>query len=415
MHDFLQFLEHAYTAYQAVGCAREILKRHGFEELDERLPWDVRPEGKYFVVRGGSAVIAFTGGDAAQGFKIVASHTDSPCLKLKENATLSDGNATRLNTEPYGGGLWYTFFDRPLRLAGRVVREEAGALTPCSFVSDFSVSLPSLAVHLQRDANEKFAPNLQNDLPVLSLGDRDLRALIGDCVSFDLYAACAEKPYLWGADGEFLSSPRLDDLASVYASLNTLAKSRTAGACIAACLDSEEIGSRTRQGAGSDFLRMVLSRIAEAQGLSDAQYAAALAASFCISLDNAQGFHPNHAAKYDPSDRAYLGKGVALKGHAGGAYTTDALSTAVVKTIFSRAGAPLQTFYNRSDMRSGGTLGTISLGQAGILTADIGLPQLAMHAAVETIACADFAALETGLSAYWQSTISAEGDRIVIR
>ena len=160
MHEFLQFLEHAYTAYQAVGCAREILKRHGFEELDERLPWDVRPEGKYFVVRGGSAVIAFTGGDAAQGFKIVASHTDSPCLKLKENATLSDGNATRLNTEPYGGGLWYTFFDRPLRLAGRVVREEAGALTPCSFVSDFSVSLPSLSLSSSSGALRRLRPAL---------------------------------------------------------------------------------------------------------------------------------------------------------------------------------------------------------------------------------------------------------------
>lgn len=409
-----EFLENSYTAYQAAEGARALLTAQGFCELDERAPWKIEPRGKYFVVRGGSAVIAFTGGDAKEGFKIVASHTDSPCFKLKENAALSDGTYTRLNTEPYGGGLWYTFFDRPLRLAGRVVREEDGALKAQSFVSAFTVSLPSLAVHLNRDANEKFAPNLQENLPLLTLGGKALAELLGSPVSYDLFAACAEKPYLWGAENEFFSAPRLDNLASVYASLHTLSQSRTAGVCVAACLDSEEIGSRTRTGAASDFLRAVLTRIAEAQGLTQAEYCAALAASFCISLDNAQGFHPNYPAKFDPADRAYLGKGVALKAHANGAYATDALSAAVVKTVFRRAGAPLQTFYNRSDMRSGSTLGTISLGQAGVLTADIGLPQLAMHSAVETIACADYAALEAGLSAFWQSALRIDGDRAEI-
>ena len=408
------FLGTSYTAYNAADNARAFLRAHGFCELDERAPWTLAPQGKYFVVRGGSAVIAFTGGDAAKGFKIVASHTDSPCLKLKENGELSDGTYTRLNTEPYGGGLWYTFFDRPLRLAGRTVYEEDGALVSRTFASDFTVSLPSLAIHLNRDANEKFAPNLQENLPLLTLGGKRLAELLGSPVSFDLFAACAEKPYFWGAENEFFSAPRLDNLASVFASIRTLAQGEATGVCVAACLDSEEIGSHTRAGAASDFLRAVLVRIAEAQGLTRAEYYAALAASFCISLDNAQGFHPNYAAKFDPSDRAYLGKGAALKAHANGAYATDALSAAVVRTVFGRAGAPLQTFYNRSDMRSGSTLGTISLGQAGILTADIGLPQLAMHSAVETIACADYAALEAGLSAFWKSDIRIDGDRAEI-
>ena len=402
MQDFLRFLDTSYTAYQAVENARTLLTAHGFTELSERGEWKIEAGGRYFVVRGGSALAAFTGGDARKGFKIAASHTDSPCLKLKEDPALSDGRCVRLNAEPYGGGIAYSFFDRPLRIAGRVVRETADGLRAQPFASGFFVSLPSLAIHLDRTVNEKFAPNMQANLPLLTLGNREFQELIGGAAAFDLYAACAETPYFWGAEGEFLSAPRLDDLASVYASLHTLAQTPCEGVCVAACFDGEEIGSQTRQGAGGDFLRSVLTRVAAAQGLTEGQYFSALAASFCLSLDNAQGYHPNYPEKFDPADRAYLGGGVALKAHAGGAYATDALSAAVAKTIFSRAGAPLQCFYNRSDMRSGSTLGAISLGQASVLTADIGIPQLAMHAAVETIACADFAALEAGLAAFWK-------------
>ena len=199
----------------------------------------------------------------------------------------------------------------------------------------------------------------------------------------------------------------------MWASVTSLAAGST-GVCVAACLDSEEVGSRTRQGAAGDFLRSVLTRIAAQQALTEEELLCAYAKSFCISLDNAQGFHPNHAEKFDPKERAILGKGVAIKGHAGGAYTTDALSSAVVRTVFARAEAPLQVFYNRSDARSGSTLGAISLGQACILTVDIGLPQLAMHSAVETIACADYMALERGLAAFWNSTVQTDGETVTI-
>lgn len=408
-----EFLETSYTAYQAADNVRAYLLAHGFRELRETEAWNLKQGGKYFAVRGGSAVIAFCMGDARQGFKIVASHTDSPALKLKENPALSDGNYTRLNTEPYGGGLWYTFFDRPLRLAGRVVREREGALVSESFASDFIVTLPSLAPHLNRAVNEGFAPEQQKDLPLLALGTSDFEALLGNPVAYDLFAACAQKPYFWGEHGEFFSAPRLDNLASVWASVTSLAAGST-GVCVAACLDSEEVGSRTRQGAAGDFLRSVLTRIAAQQALTEEELLCAYAKSFCISLDNAQGFHPNHAEKFDPKERAILGKGVAIKGHAGGAYTTDALSSAVVRTVFARAEAPLQVFYNRSDARSGSTLGAISLGQACILTVDIGLPQLAMHSAVETIACADYMALERGLAAFWNSTVQTDGETVTI-
>lgn len=414
MNGLMQFLSAAYTAYQAVDIARGMLLSNGFCELHEGDAWQLMPDGKYFVVRGGSALIAFTMGDAAQGFKIVASHTDSPALKLKEDPALSDEHYTRLNAEPYGGGLWYTFFDRPLRLAGRVVHEREGALLSENFVSGFCVTLPSLAIHLNRGANEGFAPQMQKDLPVLSLGKTDFSALIGAPLTYDLFAACAQPPYLWGAENELIASPRLDNLASVYASLTTL-MGGSEGVCVAACLDNEEVGSRTRQGAGGDFLSAVLRRIALAQNMGEEELLRAYAKSFCISLDNAQGFHPNHGEKFDPKERAMLGKGVAIKGHAGGAYTTDALSSAVIKRVFANANAPLQVFYNRSDARSGSTLGAISLGQVCILTADIGLPQLAMHSAVESIACADYRALEAGLACFWKSSIRIENDRIGVQ
>lgn len=414
MNNLMQFLQTSYTAYQAVDNARALLNSKGFSELSEADAWNLKDGGKYFVVRGGSAIVAFCAGDAKKGFKIVASHTDSPALKLKENPALSDGNYTRLNTEPYGGGLWYTFFDRPLRLAGRVVREKDNTLCSESFASNFLITLPSLAIHLNRTANEGFVPDKQKDLPLLSLGKSDFDSLLEKPVSYDLYTACAQEPYLWGENNEFLSSPRLDNLASVYASLATITD-KTNGVCVAACLDSEEVGSNTRQGAAGDLLSAVLKRIALSQKLNEEEMLCTLAKSFCISLDNAQGFHPNHGEKFDPQDRAMLGKGVAIKGHAGGAYTTDALSSAILKKVFSLADAPLQVFYNRSDARSGSTLGAISLGQVCILTVDIGLPQLAMHSAVETIACEDYKSLEKGLSAFWNSEISIDGDQVNIR
>lgn len=408
------FLNDSYTAYQATERAAGFLQENGFRQLSETETWELSPDGKYYVVRGGSALIAFRAGNASKGFKIVSSHTDSPCLKLKEQPARSDDVFTRLNAELYGGGLWYSFFDRPLKLAGQIVSDEHGTLIRRPFVSAFTVLIPSLAIHQNREANEKFAPDPQSDLqPLLSLKKSEFDALIGRPVSYDLFAACAEAPFVWGANDEFLSSPRLDNLTSVYASLRSLAAGGT-GACLAACFDSEEIGSRTRQGAGSDFLRSVLERLAASQGIAGEGLLRAYAASVCLSLDNAHSVHPNHPEKCDPTNRTAAGGGIVIKGHAGGAYTTDAFTSAIVKTIFRRAGVPFQTFYNRSDMRSGSTLGAISLGQAGIPSVDIGLAQLAMHSAVETIACEDYLALEQGLSAFYGAEIAVGDGKAVI-
>lgn len=415
MNGLLQFLETSYTAYQAVQNAEEFLGANGFINLPEEEAWKVREGGKYYTVRNGSSLIAFTVGKGNK-CKIVASHTDSPCLKLKENPVMETAGFRKLNTEPYGGGLWYSFFDRPLKIAGRVVKDENGKLSARNTVSGFTAVIPSLAIHMNRDANEKFAPNPQTDLlPAISLSETDLAQVTDGALSYDLYAVCAEKPFVSGVNGEFISAPRVDNLTSVYSSLRALVQAEnTEGVCLCACLDNEEIGSRTRQGAGGDFLRAVLTRIAEARGVSEAELYRAYASSFLVSLDNAHSVHPNHPEKCDPTNRAAAGGGVVIKEHAGGAYTTDALSSAVVKTVFRRADVKYQVFFNRSDMRSGGTLGAISLGQVSIPSADLGIAQLAMHSAVETFAKDDYEQLEKGLKAFFESSITFYKDGVCV-
>ncbi len=409
-----EFLNASYTAYQATENARQLLLENGFLPLSETEDWALEENGKYFVERNGSSLVAFTVGALDDfSFKIVASHTDSPALKLKENAVSLTGAYAKLNAETYGGGIWYSFFDRPLKIAGRVVVNEGGILKSENVASEYFVTVPSLAVHMNRGVNEGFSVNAQTDLqPLFALSENgetpDFLSGITEkeVVSYDLYLVNADMPYVFGRNGEFLASPRIDNLTSVCSSLEALtAHGESGGVCVAACLDNEEVGSQTLQGAGGDFLENVLRRIAYALKFDDNEYYKALAASFLISLDNAHAMHPNHPEKCDPTNKTTMGGGVVVKSHANKAYTTDALSSAVIKTIFKKAGVKYQTFFNRSDMRSGGTLGAISLSHASILSADLGLAQLAMHSASECFAKADYEELLNGLTAYYSSNI----------
>lgn len=414
MNGLFEFLKTSYTAYQAVQNAQTYLTQRGFCRLFEGEPWNIAEGGKYFVIRGGSSLIAFTVNKGIS-FKIVASHTDSPCLKLKENPVIAAEGVYKLNAEPYGGGIYYSFFDRPLKIAGRTVTEKKGALTAASYISDFQVTIPSLAVHMNRETNEKFAPNPQIDLlPLLAASEINFAELIGNPLSYDLFLACAEEPFTSGANGEFLTAPRVDNLTSVYASLTALGK-EGAGVCVAACLDHEEVGSQTAQGAGGDFLSVTLTRIASARGLSQEEYFRALSSSFLVSLDNAHALHPNRPEKCDPTNRAKMGGGIVIKSHANKAYTTEAMSSALVKTIFEKANVSYQTFYNRSDMRSGSTLGAISQGQVSMLSVDLGIAQLAMHAMMETFCKQDYAALIEGLTAIYRSEICIQGETLTVK
>lgn len=415
MNGLLQFLERSYTPYHAVANAQKLLCEQGFAQLNETDAWDLKQGGKYFIVRGESALIAFTVGQK-RNFKIVASHTDSPCLKLKHSPALCSDGYTRLNCETYGGGIWYTFFDRPLAVAGRIiVKKKNGALESKLYESDYTLVVPSVAVHQNREVNANFAPNAQTDLlPLFAAGEVRFE-LPENAVASDLYLACAQKPFVCGARGDLISTSRADNLTSVYSSLTALIRAVPTGINVCACFDAEEVGSRTLQGAASDFLSAALQRIAFALGMSREEYLRALPASFLVSLDNAHAVHPNHPEKSDLTNRPVLGGGIVIKSHADRAYTTDALTCAVMQTVFEGADAKYQHFYNRSDLRSGSTLGAIGLSQVGVPSCDIGLAQLAMHSAVETFSAADYAELEKGLTAFYKSDIVCKSNCVSVK
>ena len=282
-------------------------------------------------------------------------------------------------------------------------------------VSSYVVTIPSLAVHMNRTVNDGFAVNPQNDLlPLVGLKGKSVAESLGypNAIAYDLFLAPDELPFMSGINGEFLCSPRLDNLTSAYSSLAALCEGEGEGICVAALFDHEEVGSRTRQGAGSDFLVSVLGRVCAALQI-DAEKT--YAGSFAISLDNAHAVHPNHPEKCDPTNRPVIGGGVVIKAHANKAYTTEALSAAVIRSIFKKAGVLCQTFYNRSDMASGSTLGAISLSQVGMLTVDMGLAQLAMHSAVECVAKSDLDALQKGLVAFYSADFELGENSVAFR
>ncbi len=423
MDNLIKYLQTSLTAYHAVQNGEALLAQNGFTKLSETEDWTLAEGGKYYVARGG-ALIAFTVGSLNEfSYKIVASHTDSPALKLKENSLQKSSLYATLNTETYGGGIWYSFLDRPLKIAGRVVKKENGRLITQNVVSPFIVTIPSVAIHQNRNANEGFSVNAQVDLaPLVSLANGMestevlLEKIAGErVISYDLFLVNADMPYTFGVNDEFLASPRIDNLSSVYASLETLVSGEnTSGICVAACMCHEEIGSLSAEGADGDFLENVLRRIAYALRFDDNEYYKALASSFLLSVDNAHAVHPNHPEKADPTNKTVLGGGVVIKNHANKAYITDALSSALVKTLLDNADVKHQTFFNRSDVRSGSTLGKAALRHTGILGADIGLAQLAMHSACECFAKSDYEQMKKALSAFYAANILRDEQGIVL-
>lgn len=419
-----EFMENALSPYQARDILKTTLLEKGFQPLSEDQDWEIQQGGKYYVVRGAS-VIAFTVDDLDNfSYKIVASHLDSPALKLKENPVKTAGGIASLNTETYGGGLWYSFFDRPLKLAGQIVQNADGKLKVKSVVSPFFVTIPSQALHINREAGTTFTVNAQTDLaPVFAYSEENAeasfwQALAGEdrVVSHDLYVVNAQESYLFGVNNEFIASPRIDNLTSVCASLEAiLSHANSAGVCVAAFFHHEEIGSSTPQGAGGDFMENTLRRIAYALRFDDAEYYKALQNTFLLSVDNAHGVHPAHPEKADPTNKTLLGGGIVIKNHASGAYITDAISSATVKTVFEKAGVPYQSFFNRSDMRSGSTLGVTSLRRFGVHGADIGIAQLAMHSACECFAKKDYDELINGLTAFFSTSFQFANDDLIIR
>ena len=392
------------TAYHVIANMAERLTRGGFTRLSEEERWELQENGRYFVTRNGSSLIAFTiPRRDFRGYHIVASHSDSPTFRVKESPELESAGYLRLNVERYGGMLCAPWFDRPLSVAGRVmVRAEDGSIdTRLVCVDRDLLMLPSLAIHMDREANDGHKYNAQTDMLPL-FGDASDKGQLRDIVaqsagvspeailSDDLYLYVRQAPVHWGERGQYISSPRLDDQECAWCGLEAFMEAQNDEQVMVHCVfDNEEVGSRTRQGAASTFLSSVLARIGEALGRDIQDHYAAVANSFMLSADNAHAVHPAFPDKADPKHRPRMNGGIVLKYAASQSYTTDGVSAAVVRSLCESNDIPLQTFFNRSDSPGGSTLGNISNAQVSLRAADIGLAQLAMHSPYETAGAED--------------------------
>ena len=403
----LNFLDSSPCNFYAVHTVREILINNGFAEKSLEDALTAQPGEKFFVTKNHSAIFAFTVGKkpvADTGLKIIAAHSDSPCFRVKPHAEmLCEGGIVKLNTEVYGGPILYTWFDRPLSLAGRVLLKGNDALHPITRLVKIDrplFSISHLAIHFNRAVNEGNKISKQKDmLPIIAKVNNTLEAenmllhLVadelqvdtGDIIDFDLLVYNTEKATTFGLNNEFISAGRLDDLSMVHAAIEAIIDVKDDNAtCVAAIFDNEETGSGTKQGAGSPVLANVIQRMVESQGGNYDGYCRALAKSFLVSADNAHAFHPNYAEKYDPTNHPALGGGPCIKINANCKYMSDAHSAAIFKSLCIEAGAPYQYFVTHSDVAGGSTLGNILTGQMDIAGVDVGNPLLAMHSVRET-------------------------------
>ena len=402
----IQFIENSPSAFHTVETIKFLLLKNNFSELCENKHWHITAGGNYFVTRNNSSLIAFSiPENPLAGMRIIASHSDSPTFKIKENPEMECGHHyVKLNVERYGGMIYAPWLDRPLSIAGRVIikdKETNKLQSKLINIDRDLVLIPNLAIHMNRDINSGYQYNPQKDLlPLygnLSAKDTFMKQIADaaemseqDILGHDLFLYNRQKASIWGASNEFVSAPRLDDLQCVFASVEGfLAGQKQTYMPILSVLDNEEVGSTTKQGAASTFLRDTLFRICTVFGMDTQDYFIALSKSFMISADNAHAVHPNHTDKADPVNRPYLNEGIVIKYNANQKYCTDGISAAMFKDICKQADVPYQTFTNRSDMAGGSTLGNISNTQVALNTVDIGLPQLAMHSPYETAGVKD--------------------------
>lgn len=405
--EVLDFIEKSPSCFHAVANVKEMLQEQGFTEVKEAQKWELVPGEGYYVTRNDSALIAFRLPEKpARGFHMTAAHSDSPTFKIKELPEMTvEEHYVKLNTEKYGGMILSTWLDRALSVAGRVVvREGRELVTKLVNVDKDLLVIPNVAIHMNREMNQGVAYNPQCDmLPLFADCSEGKKKNVfmkriakaagvkaEDILSHDLFLYPREKGRVLGENGEFLLSPRLDDLQCVFAESRAFCESRPEEYInVCAVFDNEEVGSGTKQGADSTFLEDTLYRIAEGLGLEKGDYLRMIAESFLISADNAHAVHPNHPEKADPTNRPYVNGGIVIKFHGSQKYATDAVSAAKLKGLCEEAHVPYQTYANRSDIAGGSTLGNISTAHVSVSSVDIGLPQLAMHSAVETAGAKD--------------------------
>ena len=416
------FISDSPVSYFTVRTAQQQLLAAGYQPLLESEPWQLQPGTGYFVLCNQSSLVAFRMPEdpaAAPGFMIAAAHTDSPCLRIKENAELALEGYTKLDVEKYGGLIRSAWMDRPLSVAGRLLLStDAGIETRLiDFNRDLAV-IPSLAIHMDRTINGGKSISIQTDLlPLMCKGKLDFVALAAQeagvtpeqVLSYDLFLYNRTPGTVVGVNGEFILAPRLDDLQCAYALLQGFLQTTVPHAVpVLALFDNEEIGSQTRQGALSPFLQDVLRRISLQTGTGaengEAGYLRRLASSMLVSADNAHGVHPNHPEKAALTCRPKLGDGIVIK--YGEGYSTSGISAALLRRILQGTDIPLQTYYNHSDIAGGHTLGNLATTQLPVCTVDIGLAQLAMHSAVETAGTADTEYMIRAMKAFFTAGIN---------
>ena len=413
----LNWLDNSTCNFLAVATIANELEQHGFSELRMEDKWKLVKGGKYYVTKNGSAIFPFivgTGEIAEDGVRIISAHSDSPCFKIKPNSEIyGDGGVVCLNVEKYGGGILYTWFDRPLSISGRVMVKGPDAFHPKSILVDLKrpvCTIPHLAIHFNRGVNDGNALSVQKDMkPVVGYFSQEeivkykknggvvksmiadhLGLQVDDILEYELNLYPLEPATVVGCNNEYFQSARIDDLSMAYAGLEALLAADEAGQSRAtrllAVFDNEETGSGTKQGAASPILKNILSRIAEA--VSDEpgteSFLRMVSNSFMISADDAHAWHPNYNEKYDPTNHPVIGGGPVIKINANCKYMTDADGAAVFSELCREAGVEYQYFVNHSDVLGGSTLGNISSSQLDLRGVDMGNAIWAMHSARET-------------------------------
>lgn len=400
--ELLDFIYESPSAYHGVVKAQELLDANGFNEVKECDKWNLQKDGKYYTIKNDSAIIAFVvgNGDVVEdGFRLIGAHTDTPGFRIKPNPEMTtEGKYLKLNTEGYGGPILSTWYDRPLSIAGKVTVRGASVLKPEVKLININKPLmiiPSIAIHMNREVNEGYAFNKQKDtLPLLGLindkfeKDGYLLKLIGkelnvnseEILGFDLGLYEYERGCLMGMNEELISSARLDDMWMVYAGTKALVDSKSNKATkVMVCIDNEEIGNLTAQGASSNLLIHTLERITVALGKDKEDFYRTLSNSVMISADLAHAVHPNLPEKHDLTNKPVLEGGPVLKIAASGSYSTDSFNGAIFTEVCKKAGVPFQKFVNRSDVRGGTTIGPVTSANLTIPVIDMGAPVLGMH------------------------------------
>lgn len=415
----LNWLDESTCNFLAIKTISKELIQAGFNELRQGDNWHIVAGGKYYMIKNDSAIFAFIAGTenpAAHGFHIISAHSDSPCFKIKPKAEIyGDGGVVSLNVEKYGGGILYTWFDRPLSISGRVMIDSGNPLRPKSLIFDLKkpiATIPHLAIHFNRAVNEGNPLSVQDDMkPVVGYFTHEeialakekggfVKKIIADHLNINSeeiidYEICLypfENAQLCGINKEYFQSGRIDDLSMAFAGLEALLKccdQPSKATRVLAVFDNEETGSGTKQGAASPVLRDLLQRITTFYDNDEQDFFKSIANSFMISADNAHAWHPNYNKKYDPTNHPIMGGGPVIKINANCKYMTDAFGAAVFRNLCDIAEVKCQTFVNHSDVAGGSTLGNILTSQMDLSGVDMGAPIWAMHSARETGGVAD--------------------------